>query len=110
MGLIVQKFGGSSVADAARVRNVASIIIDTYKQGNNVVVVVSAQGDTTDDLIAHLGGSTDESAASEAITPEMSLKMMENSPLRAFRSFMGISTEELEEFSSSSIEFLGDML
>jgi len=53
--------------------------------------------DTTDDLIAHLGGSTDESAASEAITPEMSLKMMENSPLRAFRSFMGISTEELEE-------------
>ena len=51
MGLIVQKFGGSSVADAARVRNVASIIIDTYKQGNDVVAVVSAQGDTTDDLI-----------------------------------------------------------
>ena len=51
MGLIVQKFGGSSVADAARVRNVASIIIDTYKQGNDVIAVVSAQGDTTDDLI-----------------------------------------------------------
>ncbi len=51
MGLIVMKFGGSSVADAARVRNVASIIIDTYKQGNDVVAVVSAQGDTTDDLI-----------------------------------------------------------
>ncbi len=51
MGMIVQKFGGSSVADAARVRNVASIIIDTYKQGNDVVAVVSAQGDTTDDLI-----------------------------------------------------------
>ena len=40
MGLIVQKFGGSSVADAARVRNVASIIIDTYKQGNDVVADV----------------------------------------------------------------------
>ena len=51
MALIVQKFGGSSVADAQRVFNVAGIITDTYKKGNNVVVVVSAQGDTTDDLI-----------------------------------------------------------
>lgn len=51
MALIVQKFGGSSVANAERVRNVANIITETYKQGNNVVVVVSAQGDTTDDLI-----------------------------------------------------------
>lgn len=49
--LIVQKFGGSSVADAERVFNVARIITDTYKKGNDVVVVVSAQGDTTDDLI-----------------------------------------------------------
>ena len=49
--LVVQKFGGSSVADAARVRNVAKIVTDTYKAGNDVVVVVSAQGDTTDDLI-----------------------------------------------------------
>ncbi|MBQ2152912.1 MAG: aspartate kinase, partial [Clostridia bacterium] len=52
MSLIVQKFGGSSVANAERVFNVARIVTDTYKQGNNVVVVVSAQGDTTDDLIA----------------------------------------------------------
>ncbi|MBR4049868.1 MAG: aspartate kinase [Clostridia bacterium] len=51
MGLIVMKFGGSSVANAERVRNVASIIIDSYKKGNDVVAVVSAQGDTTDDLI-----------------------------------------------------------
>ena len=51
MSLIVQKFGGSSVANAERVMNVARIITDTYKNGNNVVVVVSAQGDTTDDLI-----------------------------------------------------------
>ena len=51
MALIVQKFGGSSVADAARVMNVARIVTDTYKAGNDVVVVVSAQGDTTDDLI-----------------------------------------------------------
>jgi len=51
MGLIVQKFGGSSVANAERVMNVANRIVDTYKQGNSVVVVVSAQGDTTDELI-----------------------------------------------------------
>ncbi|MBQ6053565.1 MAG: aspartate kinase [Clostridia bacterium] len=51
MGLIIQKFGGSSVADAERIRRVAGIITDTYKSGNDVVAVVSAQGDTTDDLI-----------------------------------------------------------
>lgn len=51
MSLIVQKFGGTSVADAQRVMNVAKRVVDTYKQGNSVVVVVSAQGDTTDDLI-----------------------------------------------------------
>lgn len=51
MALIVQKFGGSSVANAERVMHVAGIITETYKQGNDVAVVVSAQGDTTDDLI-----------------------------------------------------------
>ena len=51
MSLIVQKFGGSSVADADRIRNVARIITQTYQQGHSVVVVLSAQGDTTDDLI-----------------------------------------------------------
>ena len=52
MALIVQKFGGSSVADAQRVSHVAGIIANTYRQGNQVVVVVSAQGKTTDHLIA----------------------------------------------------------
>jgi len=51
MSLIVQKFGGSSVADADRVRNVARIITETHRRGHQVVVVLSAQGDTTDDLI-----------------------------------------------------------
>ena len=50
--LIVKKFGGSSVANAERVFNVARRIIEDYKKGNDIVVVVSAQGDTTDDLIA----------------------------------------------------------
>lgn len=51
MGIVVQKFGGSSVKNAQRIFNVARIITDTYSEGNDVVVVVSAQGDTTDDLI-----------------------------------------------------------
>ena len=51
MGLIVQKFGGSSVADADKIRNVARIITETYRRGHQVVAVLSAQGDTTDDLI-----------------------------------------------------------
>ena len=51
MGLIVQKFGGSSVADAEGLKRVAARIVATKKAGNQVVVVVSAMGDTTDELI-----------------------------------------------------------
>ena len=52
MSLIVQKFGGSSVANAERVYNVADIVTKAYAQDNEIVVVVSAQGDTTDELIS----------------------------------------------------------
>ena len=51
MGLIVQKFGGSSVADAEGMKRVAARIVATKKAGHQVVVVVSAMGDTTDELI-----------------------------------------------------------
>ena len=51
MALVVQKYGGSSVADADCIKRVAQRIVDTKKAGNDVVVVVSAMGDTTDDLI-----------------------------------------------------------
>jgi len=51
MALIVQKYGGSSVADAEKIKNVARRIADTRDGGNQVVVVVSARGDTTDELI-----------------------------------------------------------
>ena len=51
MKLVVQKYGGSSVKDKERVMNVARRIVETYDAGNNVVVAVSAQGDTTDELI-----------------------------------------------------------
>ena len=52
MALIVQKFGGSSVADVEKVRRVAGIISECYRAGNDVIVVLSAQGKTTDGLIA----------------------------------------------------------
>ena len=51
MALVVQKYGGSSVADADRIRRVAERIVEAKKQGNDVVVVVSAMGDTTDNLL-----------------------------------------------------------
>ncbi|HZU58466.1 MAG TPA: aspartate kinase [Actinocrinis sp.] len=51
MGLVVQKYGGSSVADADCIKRVAKRIVDTKRAGNEVVVVVSAMGDTTDELI-----------------------------------------------------------
>ncbi|MCF6159315.1 MAG: aspartate kinase [wastewater metagenome] len=51
MGLIVQKFGGTSVASAERIKAAAKRITDTYKAGNKVIVVVSARGETTDELI-----------------------------------------------------------
>ena len=51
MGLVVHKYGGSSVSDAESVRRVAQRIVDTVKNGEDVAVVVSAMGDTTDDLI-----------------------------------------------------------
>ncbi|MDX6285975.1 MAG: aspartate kinase [Frankiales bacterium] len=51
MGLVVQKYGGSSVADAVCIKRVAQRIVDTKRAGNDVVVVVSAMGDTTDELL-----------------------------------------------------------
>jgi aspartate kinase len=51
VALVVQKYGGSSVSSAERIRRVAERIVETKKQGNDVVVVVSAMGDTTDELL-----------------------------------------------------------
>ena len=65
MALIVQKFGGSSVADRDRMFNVARIVANTHAAGNDVVVVVSAQGDTTDDLIAKAGEITHDPSRRE---------------------------------------------
>ena len=65
MALIVQKFGGSSVRDRDRLFNVARIVAKTRADGNDVVVVVSAQGDTTDDLIQKAGEITHDASKRE---------------------------------------------
>src|SRR6185503_6400426 len=52
MSIIVQKYGGSSVADVGKLRSVAERVMQTARRGHQVVVVVSAMGDTTDELLA----------------------------------------------------------
>ena len=65
MALIVQKYGGSSVADAEKIMNVARKIAKTREEGNRVVVVVSAMGDTTDDLLELANKVSDNPSARE---------------------------------------------
>ncbi|MDO5745170.1 MAG: aspartate kinase, partial [Micrococcaceae bacterium] len=65
MSLIVQKFGGSSVSDAEGIKRVARRIVDTKSAGHDVVVVVSAMGDTTDELLDLANQLTDEAPARE---------------------------------------------
>lgn len=65
MALIVQKYGGSSVADAAGIKRVAARVLETREAGNDVVVVVSAMGDTTDELLDLAAEITDKAPARE---------------------------------------------
>ena len=63
--LIVQKYGGSSVADKAAVQNAASRIAESFREGNKVVVVVSAQGNTTDELLKYASDMNPEASERE---------------------------------------------
>jgi aspartate kinase len=65
LSIVVQKYGGSSVADPEKIRNVATRVGKSHTQGNQVVVVISAMGDTTDDLIALAHKITDEPESRE---------------------------------------------
>src|SRR5690606_15425787 len=65
VALIVQKYGGSSVADAESIKRVAARIVETHRAGNEVVVVVSAMGDTTDELLDLAHGVTEEPTGRE---------------------------------------------
>src|SRR5690625_2957057 len=65
MSLIIQKYGGSSVADAEGIQRVARRVVDTQRAGHQVVVVVSAMGDTTDDLLDLAAEVTDDAPKRE---------------------------------------------
>ena len=95
--LIVQKFGGSSVADAAKVRRVAGIIADTKKAGNDVVVVLSAQGDTTDDLIAK----------AQEITPNPSKREMDMLLVTGEQISISLCAMALNDMGVPAISLLG---
>ncbi len=65
MGLIVCKFGGTSVGTLEKMRNVAARIIEMYREGNDVVMVISAMGKTTDELLAKAGEISDQNSRRE---------------------------------------------
>ncbi len=65
MAIVVQKYGGSSVADPDKIRNVARRVAKSHDAGNQVVVVISAMGDTTDDLISLAHKISDQPASRE---------------------------------------------
>lgn len=94
MGLIVQKFGGSSVSDAEGIKRVARRIIDTKNQGHEVVVVVSAMGDTTDDLLDLAGQLTDEAPARE-------MDMLLSAGERISMSLLAMSIDQFGERAAS---------
>ena len=75
MGLIVQKFGGSSVADADKIRNVARIITETYRRGHNVLAVLSAQGGCEPQVKAHVGGNAAVGNGKETLLAALTLCM-----------------------------------
>ena len=88
MGLIVQKFGGTSVKDRDRIFNVARIVANTRNAGNDVVVVVSAQGDTTDDLLQKAAEITSDPS-------ERELDMLLNSGEMISISLLAMALQEL---------------
>ncbi|OBH19137.1 aspartate kinase [Mycolicibacter terrae] len=88
MALVVQKYGGSSVADADRVRRVAERIVETKKAGNQVVVVCSAMGDTTDDLL-------DLAQQVSSAPPARELDMLLTAGERISNALVAMAIEEL---------------
>ncbi|MST49055.1 aspartate kinase [Mobiluncus porci] len=88
MTLVVQKYGGSSVSDAEAIRRVAKRIVDTKRLGHNVVVVVSAMGDTTDDLLDLAGSITDHA-------PDREMDMLLSAGERISMALLAMAVNEL---------------
>jgi aspartate kinase len=105
MTLVVQKYGGTSVADPGRIRAVAAHIVETSRDGNQVVVVVSAMGDTTDDLLRLAGEVSPH-------PPLRELDMLLTAGERISMSLLSMAIHELgvpaESFTGSQAGILTD--
>ena len=106
MSLIVQKFGGSSVADAEGVKRVARRVVDTQKAGNDVVVVVSAMGDTTDELLDLAAEVTSN------VTPSRELDMLLTAGARISTAILSMAINDLgakaQSFTGSQAGMITD--
>ena len=106
MSLIVQKFGGSSVADAEGIKRVAQRIVDTQKTGNDVVVVVSAMGDTTDELLDLAAEVT------ATVTPSRELDMLLTAGERISTAILSMAVNDLgakaQSFTGSQAGMITD--
>ena len=97
MALIVQKYGGSSLESAERIRRVAERIVATKKQGNDVVVVCSAMGDTTDELL-------DLAAQVNPVPPAREMDMLLTAGERISNALVGMA---IESFGAEAQSFTG---
>ncbi len=97
MALVVQKYGGSSLESAERIRAVAERIVNTKKQGNDVVVVCSAMGDTTDDLL-------DLANAVNPVPPQRELDMLLTAGERISNALVAMA---IESFGAKAKSFTG---
>ena len=106
MSLIVQKFGGSSVADAEGIKRVARRVVDTQKAGNDVVVVVSAMGDTTDELLDLASEVTSN------VTPSRELDMLLTAGERISTAILSMAINDLgakaQSFTGSQAGMITD--
>src|SRR5699024_12552160 len=103
MALIVQKYGGSSLESAERIRSVAERIVDTKKAGNDVVVVCSALGDTTDELL-------DLAAQVNPVPPHCEMDMLLTAGVRISIALVAMAVEPLVATSQSFPGILAGLL
>jgi aspartate kinase len=97
MAIVVQKYGGSSVADAARIRKVAERVIRTKQAGHDVVVVVSAMGDTTDELLA----------LAKQVSPNPERRELDMLLTAGERISMAVLSMAIRELGGDAISFTG---
>lgn len=97
MGIVVQKYGGSSVADAEKLRKVAERVMRTKREGHDVCVVVSAMGDTTDDLLA----------LAKKVTPNPERRELDMLLSAGERISMALLSMAIRELGGDAISFTG---